>query len=489
MKKIFVTGLLSLCGLMTFGQTLRKPISYLPQQANHFLVLNSVDFRTVTTWKINIQTRALNATHDGYNYTTVKSFDLSTYYTKIDDAYLKDEYYLTIQGMDARGTTLTSQGPLAMNGDSHSTACHWDCIGRTYAYRLNLWVSANGGSSHVKMAEIRDPFEFQWVGDDNWIHFINEADPYYYGLSSFSMTDPGNPGTVIHVVLPVGETHEDEMGTSIAGSMYGVRKYFGPWAGDYNMMESTEHAAGDSYCDMDINAAIAMINDNPAVPEHIVCTGVGQEGGEPPEPVEYCQFSNIESYVEFANCMYAQSEALSGLAGITNNPGGFHWPSGVVAITLQTYNSPGGVNNPIVLSEKTLFDDAGNYIGSPINFETGLYTIGVQYLHGKYRTSFFESKAPSTYRLQQKDFLDVVAFPNPITGNTFSLRFVAQSKLKFTYSLKDERGHEYFSKTYELTKGQDLTDLIDVRSGLPSGFLFNKITFEDGSEINFKTIK
>jgi hypothetical protein len=206
-------------------------------------------------------------------------------------------------------------------------------------------------------------------------------------------------------------------------------------------------------------------------------------GSDPNDPdTAPCDFGDLD---QFLDCATSVSSASSlGVAG--GNSGGFQWPQGVSAIWFRPYMNPA---TPVVWTKDKVFDANGNFIIPPVSFGTGLQTVRLDMANGRSRTVFFDQQTAFTYQLMQKDFLSVTAFPDPITDNSFNLRLKASATLSFTYVLMDDKGNTLLKKNYLLTKDQDLTDLIEERPSIPTGLLFNKMTFSDGSEINFKTYK
>lgn len=506
--------------LTAAAQDINKPITFLPQQANGILVLNTRTFPDVTTWKADIQTKSTDA-HGVTTYSTKTTVNLgSAYYMKMDKSYMDGSYYITVNGMDARGRVVTTQGPEKIDPNwGQNNTCSWHCVGRDYAFQIDL-VPGNGpGISRFEVVEPvphnGHPYYYQWIKASDWLTYASNPNPalaHYYGLDNFDVDYYGSQDIIIQDDVVGGQPEiKDEDGFTITdGHVYGLRKYFGQWRGVYPYMKSNELADGpDHLCQFTYPFAEAMINnaDDHQTPL-LSCNGDswGDYDSDPNDPIEgdggdNDGFSNdcidLLAGIVFstgdADVALAMFEVMEGCEGFATNPGGsggghVSWPSAVGSITFEPYVHTSGVK-PVVLTETSMLDASGNYIGKPFTITSGLNHMVIRFKNGHYKRAYFIAPKDRKIALTQSNFVTATAFPVPITGNDFTMEFKATANESFTYVLSDVNGTILFRKSYTIQKGQDLRDAISVSRGIPSGMLFNQLQFGDGSQISFQTVK
>jgi hypothetical protein len=501
MKKIILTGLFGLASLCVSAQEgPSDAVSFLPYRANGFLILNDAYYSNVVSWRVVIQTREFNSTTNEYDYTDVDGFQLiGKNYSKIKESYKDGLHFLTVYGLSANRDIVIVQGPLQINpnADPYKNTCEWKCVGSTYAYSLELMVNENSnGNSFVEMNSTvpasGEPYYYQWVSEAQWDVFVLGNSPNYYGLPNFSIgtyNNQYNIDKVILIDLPQGVFKLDASHTPIYGQVYGVAKNVGPWIGNEPYMHSNTLIGGETNCNQNFTWALNAVNAGDETPIPLTCDGGESWFGDENEVedteaeiFEPCDLQvSIESVNEFINCNTNEGEGVS-----VNGP--FVWPSTIYSIKIRPYSEVEG-DNEVVISQNLLFDDEGNYIGQPITFNKGLNHAFIVFSDGSFKRIFFETEETTTSNLTMANFLGVNAYQVPVIGNSFNLDFTATANLKFTYELKNAAGKVLFTKRYEISKDKMFTDLIEVPSGITSGLLFNKIVFQDGSEINFQTMK
>jgi hypothetical protein len=518
MKKIILTAYMACISLFTIAQKPDEAISFLPQKANNILIMNSSKYSTVKTWEVMIQTKRTNGA-----YITERTFNIEdSYYAAIAQSYMAPGYFIKVRGLDMNGTVVTEQGPLAIDPNAvvNDPIKVWQCIGKTYAYTLKLFATSEG-SSYIQMdmatppASYPYPHYYQWISGDSWEAFRNQQSPNYnspayYGISGTLFDDSqGFVGDqIIHTTLTT--TVLDANNNPISGNVYGVQKFTGPWHDTYSMIASNQIASGNPGY-QNFGWAMQTVNggdifDAPSTIPPLTCNGVSGDGSTGPPSGGTSDAELYEPCLDF----YAEGWTSSTVTANVNNmvtyiigcsrgnnsgTGGgrtvlpYAWPEDISSITLKDYNS-NDLDGAIVLSEANTFDANGNYIGTPVTINKGLYLMNVMYTDGSHGRAFFESQEISTSpALSKSDFLSATVFPVPITGNAFSLRLNATATVDFTYTLRDVNGIKLFERSYSMSRDELLTDQVDVRGEIPSGVLFNKVVFSDGSEINFQTVK
>lgn len=517
MKKLILAGCVSLLGVFASAQLSppapvpisKDAVSYLPQQASGFLILNKFKHESVTQWIVEVQTRSYDSIIRDYNYVTVKNIILSdSYFTKLDD-YGDGSYFVSVTGKDAGGGVVAQQGPLAYNteGEIWYNDCGWQCIGKTYAYGLELMVNYDNTSSRIEMTNARPPigslYHYEWMSPDDFTTLSGNTTGYtFYGLSSWlnSIENQGKIITLHGVTQPNAKKNKD--GIDVWGTVIGVSKNYGPWKETFSMSESNQISSGNDNCIQSFDWAKNMVNSGDYITANpsfaLSCNGTSSGDSDPYTP---SSGSLSESYFpcwEIVTGTLDQNvggfvETLTSSSGcffngVGNGNGGYSWPEDIALVTLSPFDNDGS-EDPIVLTEASLFDTRGNYIGAPISFKKGLYYVGIQYTDASYGSVFFESKSNAISTLTQAQFLAVTAFPVPIENNQFSLDLTASADLSFKYVLLNASSEVILEKNYILEKDSKILDHFTLPAQTEPGILFNKVIFNDGSEINFQTIK
>lgn len=508
MRKKIIFGLMLLASMNSIAQEgPTDVISYMPQRANGFLILNGYNFTDVKVWDIEIQTRQANLDENNYTYSTVERLRIiGSNYSKIKEFYRDGSYWVTVHGLNAQSNVVVEQGPLQINPDNVLTnSCGWKCIGNTYAYALTLYTALNDGSSVVNMEsavpESGEPYYYEWVSAAHWPTFINSAlftpnhNPQYYNLQNFQLSNmnPNNLDKIIQLNVVPPNYKVDASNTTISGTVYGVSKGWGPWTNQGPIYSNTL-IGGTSNCGQNFNWAMNSVNSGDEAPSTpLVCYGVSEY-----EPIETEAVANLDciTYIvssdtaEIMDLVTDMNECIenseSNGPGTFSNP--FNWSEQIYSMTFKPYNST-NEDDEIVITRSSLFDEDGNFIGQPITTLKGLYHVGIQYSDASYSRAFFEAKNETVSNLTESDFLGVTVFPVPIVDNDFQIAFVATARLSFVYEIKNTSGKVLYRNNYVIEKDKSFTETITIEGSLPSGQLFNSIKFADGSVTNFQTIK
>lgn len=518
MKKLIFTTCVSLIGVFASAQ-LGPPVpvkisedavTYLPQYASGFLILNKFKHESVSKWIVKVQTRSYDSIAQDYQYEIVENIILNNkYFTRLDE-YGDGSYFLSITGQNAEGVDVVQQGPLSFNseGETMYNDCGWQCIGATYAYGLELWVNYQNSSSRIQMTNARPPagslHHYQWMSPaDFGIMSSNTNQLSYYGLSSWLFSENGNDANIIRLEnISQQNAKKNKDGVDVYGTVYGVKKDYGPWKPSFSMTESNIISSGNDNCIQSFDWAMNMVNTGDYIDANpsnsLSCDGIASGDGDPNPGTGEILSGTYNLCWEIITGTYDQNtgnfvETLTSSSscffnGVGNGDGGYSWPEDIAIITLNRFDNDGS-KDPIVLNEASLFDKRGDYIGDPIRLSKGLYYVGIQYVDGSYGSAFFESKTNTISNITKSKFLTVNAFPVPIVHNQFTLELNAKNNLKVNYLILNSDNQVVFRKRYSLVKGSDIKDLITLPSQTASGILYNKLLFEDGSEITFQTIK
>ena len=518
MKKILIFAALLFSG-GAFSQAPRtlSAISRMPYEANDYLILDQQKNPNVVSWVVTISRRSVNAQNSTVEFIREKSINLiGESFIKLDEAFLTDPYFVTVQGLNSSRVIIVEEGPLAMNGEPSTMEGSWGCLGSKYGYKINNWVNPSNGNGTLMMDVVNKPDGtpyYEWMSSTAYTQMENlssvpgESVAKYYGAYYPLDFEHNNGGQLITLDVPQGSGYTDANGQALSGTIYGIQKRLGPWANQSSFGGiMANHLLGQSASGQTFEWAKNTLNANNSnnannVPD-LTCNGTtfsptgngdGEIGdGDLPEEAEMfdpCIQNTIDYFLEFGDpfgLIEFEYDGDCNSGSNSNGTNGWNWPMSANAITFQLHALG---SEPIKYTYDTFFNEQGAYIGDPIVLGKGLYTMTIQFSDNSFKVYYFESKEKTTSNLTKADFLDVNIFAVPVVGNSFNMTLTATAKSDFIYELYDDNGNRLYSQNYRMEKNRTFTDLISVPSGIPSGILINKFKFTDGSEISIQTIK
>lgn len=495
-----------------------KAISHMPEQANGFLIFEEVRNPNVAEWLVEYSTQSYDTVTNKYTYAVVERLAVyGTYFTKVKDQYLHNgNYFVKVVGQNAQNVTIVEEGPLQLcvGCTSATKSCSWGCIGKTYAYGLDLWVAPSGGNSWLQFTSIQPSpggayqYYYEWIDGSNWPP--SGVSATYYGLSNFSYSSNDNRIIRMLNVQPNNGLFYDKNGYECQGVVYGIRKQLGEWESTGANLQSNIITGGQSNCTQNFNWAKNKVNSNSTQFTNYNVNLLSCDGNEflPGSTNPFPNENPIAT--DFVPCIEVFEDAFTGPEGnlyvvlsqtgdlcndysSPTNPNpvqnvAFTWPDNVIAFSFKPLKPTVG-NEMFELKEDDLFNQEGEFVGPPLSFQRGLYNVGIQFTDNSYSSVFFERDEIISSNLTQEDFLNVSIFPVPIVDNSFNMNLMATAKLNFTYQLYDSNGNLLFEKDYLIEKDREANDEIVVEGGIPNGVLVNKFIFTDGSELNIQTIK
>lgn len=250
-----------------------KAVSHLPSQANGYLILDKYANPNVVKWKVNVTELEADSTSlTGFKFNHVETFNLiGTNYVKMNPAYFTNgDYFIQVQGNNSSDIIIVEEGPVQACTDCPSShiSCKWACIGKDYAYALDLWVAPNDASSYLDMVTTvpsSGPYEYyyQWVDGDDWTNFTgsNTNGPAYYGLGDFEYDETSNQIIKLYNV-DYSDGLFDASNNVCTGLVYGIRKHYGPWQNAYGSLQSGTITSGNSNCNQNFTWAKNQVNSN-----------------------------------------------------------------------------------------------------------------------------------------------------------------------------------------------------------------------------------
>lgn len=453
-----------------------------------------------------------NSTQD-YDIVEVNRVNLlGKNYYKVPEAYCGPGHIIDIIGNSNSGTVVTLNGfPIA---PPNEWICSWYCNGSNYAYGLDMIFFPLDGTK-IKMsyppAPLAYPYYYQWVsnsgsGTNNaWNVLRNNRTPNFYGLggTNWGLAQQNAGARIISINVPQGQYKLDEFGSPINGPVIGIAKAFGPYENTWDYISSDFLTVSENECAQPMNWAIGQVNMGSNNPVNISCQGTSGNTSFTENPAPVVDIADPLSDDPCVDTWYQQIGVFENGVGLYHVlllpcfsayvPGqgsgaGVEWPENISRVSIKSmYNRTQVTNLSFVQSD--IFDDNNNFIGDNLNVPSGLYTIIYEYVDGSIASYYIELPTITNSTIQDKDYLTYNTYPVPIVGNEYNISFESAKELSFTYELRDSQNNLLFKDNFNLEKDFEVIKTISVSGDIPTGLLFNKFIFADGSIINFTTVK
>lgn len=472
-----------------------------PVDGQGFLVLDDNIEVGVDHWLVLIQTRVENS--DGsVSFITKQKIELhKTNYLKIIDEYRFDpETYVTIEGMAADGTIIHTGTPEAI-GDTPPgfEACKWSCNGLTYAYDLALISNAAQTQTSLKLedgVDFVDPLSSSSIPFYQYMSSVTYFGPF---CSSSDWFTYANSCAVNGVTIagPFSADVNDQIysgtGNLIIGPYYAVKKTRGPWSTPSNV-QTNPLPYGPEACVSTLSDMIFTMNSayyapgdpllsHYGLPELQCIPALGTTINAPGFDTD-CLPQMLNFTIGIDGDIFDLLAAIEDCNTGSSPP---FWWEDIDELMIDNLNTDN--DDPIVINTDDLFDANGTYNPVAIAMDASLYAITIKRSDGAIIPLVKEVVKPIVSTMTESDFLDVLIYPNPILNEEFDIHLEADAKLKFNYVLYDFDGNEIYRKTFVVQKDHDRSHTIKPKDPIPTGVLINSFEFEDGSVLNFQTIK
>jgi len=482
-------------------------IDYLPFQASDYLILNIHQHPEVTDWDIEIFTAFPDST-GMLEFTTVYQMLLSgTYFTKIDPQYNDGDHFIQVTGLDINRDIIVYEGPVPIcpGCETEGESCKIWCAGSTYAWTANYWNPEGAGSSTISLGwgaykASGQPF-YQYFSQTQF----NALSPSDVGLMNYYNVTAWNSvtqGTKIIKLTGVESSDGlmDATSNLLSGTVYGIRKWWGPWYGNDPVMAENVLATLAEVCieTEGVPVVVNIINTNTFsnhISPDLECSGFGTTGTPTLPEADESEAELFEAdcwkeMLAFINAAPGTPEIIAAFEALmecmTEEPG-ISWPNNVEVINVAQFVNPS--NEVTTITEADIFLPNGEFTSFPLTLDSGLYVVGIQFSDKSYFSFFYDSPQAASYTFPLSAFLSASVFPVPIEDDEFTLSLQADAKLKFDYVLSDFSGEELYRKTFVVQKGHNRLHPVKVNQGIPDGQLVNRFIFEDGSELQFQTVK
>ncbi len=119
----------------------------------------------------------------------------------------------------------------------------------------------------------------------------------------------------------------------------------------------------------------------------------------------------------------------------------------------------------------------------------GLHKSTIILSNGEIQNLYFATTERLSSGLDMKDFVSVLAFPNPVVGNSYSLKVTSSVDATIDYEVLSLQGITLHKDRFQVRANTSTTPLIEPVQGVPTGIIVHKFTYPDGSWESFMTTK
>ncbi len=483
------------------------PILTLPKDANGYLILDKKSYPNVVYWDVSISNfNDNNEVIVVYN----KTFTRNAYDFINPDIYDPNTAILTVKGYDSKDEIIVDYTN-SINGEPSEFQCQWICNGPDYVFAVDSWYNPNPGGGYrysignPRTAPLGFDRYYEWFRLVDFNHPVfGPQNPQAHGLTDFNI-DPFSlnvtEGKIITYTIPAGVTVRNRYGDVLSGTVRGVQKYFGANSDLLSVCISNPLASsGCSDGSSNLTNVIDLINQNTNNPTIVNCdariTFSGPASANIKFPPRKDCFKTIYQLIAVSTtgmnivqavkvpCIDVVSPHPSTLSVQTGEL--YTWPEDLLNVKFFNMTDPTFI---VEIDKSTFFDENDIFIGSPIFMSNGFYRIQYQFNDGTMLNSYVYNEEDNSSSFMQSDFVSCSIYPVPINENWFKLNLQANQRVKFKYELKNMDGTIIYSERFIVEKNETLDKRIVPLNGLQNGTYVNLLTFEDGSVINFQTVK
>jgi len=450
----------------------------------------------------------------------IQTYDLhSSNYVRLNEDYFttlsgNQWFEFRAQAINNRGGIIGEEIIVPAQDNNGQPSCEWGCEGDDYAFRL-VQTDTPGGGYKIYVAPFYQntnpvtPF-YRYMSETEYQLVQNlPSGPYQHFLDYHNIVDLDHQEDgVIKITNANPGQYEDLSGNALPGPVvYGVQKTLGEWAGP-TIISGT--LAQELNCNQStFLTAINMVNGNYDFSDPnitfgpLYCAGAYLDpgGSSVTEGLPSEAYNCLHDYVYIGPSESSTSgETWSGSLTLygawddyvdalmecaesdnpSNNVGsGGYWNDDISEITIVQIDEPGTY---VTVTSSTLFDSQGSSTGHTFTTPQGLYEILVHYTDGSLYKTYIEQTSSMQSEWKQANFIDILAAPNPVTGNEFNILMSTEANVDFRFELISlNNGTTIFEDDYTYGIQEDISETIRPARGFRSGYYVGRFTFSDGS--------
>lgn len=530
-----------------YGQSIVKIV---PETDNGYLVLDRSDYPGLDRWECDLyyyEKDSIGTLDSNLIWSFYNNEDYF-YFPKFITEPSAGAYAFDIRGYDASGGQLVSKsrvspndipvdiGKLEVVGPVAERKCWKTCNGKVYpgdlfpyAYSISLYEYPSGGY----YLAVEDGFYYDPNGE--------KQDYYaYYTQANFntwcaSCYNNAYQGRIILNIDGDNGNYTDIQGHPLSGPLVGVRKDAGPWKGlrtpekvpgpYQNSVFNTSTAEEDcgksfdwfkdkvnnymlshpsaytAFPTLDCIPAQSSLPAGGYIPHGWTLAWLAwreeqliklphQTAGAPPIQLPVADpFDNIWEVLR-----QAEDEAELNEFGAVETPGRAKGPGGVDPnigniIDRAIITDLTGSGGTTVLDLSDIYDNNGRLQAPSISLPAGLYRIALAYRNTDLKVRTIEAVTGLDMTYELSSMINISVVPSPLTNKTFKIDFDPGFTGSVNYELLDFNGNKIYSNTYSFTKDVQNSKTVSVINTIPTGVIFHRFTFPDGSVTTIKSLK
>lgn len=437
-------------------------------------------------------------------WTGINSYFVPSRYHEDKESH---EYMYQIRGYDSGNQILHDTGVHSVVGDGTPKVLRktWVCDGYDYAYKVALYTEAGYANGtlivegpdyvyeYIRPADIPcdlDPFDPQYIYfveahglDDQWCFFLGQG-----GGFDFSTIELTNDY----------QSYYDKYGYLITTpTLYAVQKVNWKWPSGAILADNIADASVFALADIDYVIDYLNQYSNIALvsPDHPVLDcfnyGVPPQGSysySDPGSVADCILNGTE-YVLTLDEAFAGSEDLPSLVSVISNcqeSGGISYLDGLDVVDISDLKNPVFL---ITYDRDDFMDENEHFTFPSFEMGKGTYWICVRFTNGRF-AHFFKTVNERLFNAVEDALLvDFTIFPVPITNDCFSVNVESHTNTSLRYEVFNHAGAPIYSMALKVSPNDDFYFPVDIPEGIPSGNVFHRFVFEDGSIKTINSIK
>lgn len=226
------------------------------------------------------------------------------------------------------------------------------------------------------------------------------------------------------------------------------------------------------------------------------------------KPVDYnvdWEYSPSDWWVEWTEELWNDFVGRTGWFEPSNNNNQDVWDMMIAAlnqahvaneIPSNTLDQFHAVRFDNLTTKEYYYFSAGDFAAAALNrnnlsftLNPGLYKTTMILSNGEMQHLYFATTERLNNGLDMKDYISILAFPNPVVGNSYSLKIDAQINAIFDYEVLNLQGVSLHKDRFQIRANTSSTPVITPIQGVPSGIIVHKFTYPDGSWESFMTTK
>lgn len=530
--KVFFTLGIAFKILMSFGQVKAPLCNQFPDKSQGYFVFAKERFPTVTAWVLRVQQEVQNGTlKEWRDIQTIRTTE--NFYRLPQIFMLPDEpTRVVINGFTNSGVNV---------GEEIWTAPPFQpelrkigkvrCVGRTYIWELHGYdvLDSFGNStgegkfqftrgdevngSGTTLAGVRGLRASQGIAhlqQFNGMPPSNIMSPRHHGRPTWDSQDYSLRSDQLYFQvfnLTGNDNIRDDNGHLVIGNAWVVKKVRGFWEEIGSDWFTTAHdashyfsqwgtAPGTAWYEL-INQKLGIDCNCLPIPSNGNSSGGVNSGSNWKEWFDKLQASVVRKWEKPNSPLFPLLEEFHN--ELVNEQSYNHdndipwWPANEVShIMVFPLSVDGSTNseNPIIqISKNQVINEDGSINNYSFGLEPGLYTAKMFVSDYGFIDLYFEVDEYAVQSYPISSYLNVEIFPVPFTDNqTLTVKASSNFTMNYTYYLHGENGRQ-LDKQVVRSKAQEEVNFIYDTNNLPSGLLFHKFVFEDGSEVIYQSTK